>query len=241
MESSVSTPHCSFIVYFDKDSKPDLFISDLRSFFQKFPLHYELVAVFEPQAHEKLLEFKAALGVANEKEKIKLVENKSRLGRAASLYTGLSNAEAEYMLTLDASLATPFGDQFKILQNLMTTPEVDICSGERVSKKQSPFHAAATPRHKLEHLFNPIFKEKMQNSLQDPLCESLGIRKKVFQEIKEDLSEKSLKGWYLNLPLLKAAKKLNMKIIEVPVHDSGAATNFHLWRERFYLLAKSIF
>lgn len=238
----MSTPHCSFVIYLNNDSNElPLFIQDVRTFFQKFPLIYELIAVTEKNAATCVEQIQTAQTQSSAKEKIVLIQNQKFLGRAESLRQGLNKADGAFLLLADPQMATPLGDLFKVLQNLMTDADVNLCWGERPSKKDSPFHHGAAPRHRLERLFNAIFKERHHHMPIDVLCESGGLTKSTWQEIEKSWNGKKLRGWYLHLYIQKALTAKH-KSLFIALYDSGKTSpSFSLWTARWHLLFQSIF
>lgn len=238
----MSTPHCSFVIYLNNDSAElPLFIQDVRTFFQKFPLVYELIAVTEKNATACREQIKTAQTQSSEKEKIILVQNQSFLGRAESLRQGLNKAQGAFVLIADPQMATPLGDLFKVLQHLMTESDLNLCWGERLTKKDSPFQQAATPRHQLERLFNGILKERNQKLPADILCETGGMTKGTWQEVEKSLPSKKLSGWYLHLYIQKALATKHKSLV-LAIHDSGKTSpSYSLWKVRWNLLLQSIF
>lgn len=228
----MSTPHCSFVTYLNQDWKQlPSFLQDLRSFFQKFPLNYEIIVVVEKNSSASLEEF-ASFPVI-------FVQNSHFLGRAESLRQGLNAAQGTYLLTADLHMSTPLGDLFKILQNLMSDESLDICWGERYSRKDSPFLNLQTVRLRNEIFFNPILKEKNRNASQDPLCDIGGIKKISWSKMQEALPKK-ISAWYLHPVLIPATRHL--KILEIPVYDSGATPpGYSVLKVRWSLLKQSIF
>lgn len=241
MSTPHSPPHCSLVIYLDKDAPAvTSFLRDLRSFFQKFPLNYELVAVVEKGASECARLLEDAKKESSAKETITLLQNPKTLHRARSLCQGLNATQAPYILVADPQLATPLGDLFKILQNLMTESSVDVCWGNRLDKKDSLFLKSQTPRHKLERLFNGILHERNKKS-SDPLCEIGGFKKEAWVRLQEKLSTKVPKGWYLNHHLQIEIQETPLNRIEIAIHDSGqTSASYSVWRERWNLLRQSI-
>ncbi|WP_374078680.1 hypothetical protein [Bdellovibrio bacteriovorus] len=237
----MSTPHCSLVIYLNKDAPAvTSFLKDLRSFFQKFPLNYELVAIIEKGASECARLLEEAKKESSAKETISLVQNSKTLHRARSLCQGFNAAQAPYVLVGDPQLATPLGDLFKILQNLMSESTVDICWGNRLNKKDSVFLNSLAPRHKLERLFNGILHERNKKS-SDPLCEIGGFKKEAWVCLQEKLSTKTIKGWYLHQQLQKEIQETALNRIEIAIHDSGqTSASYSVWRERWNLLSQSI-
>lgn len=238
----MSTPHCSFVIYLNNDSKElPLFIQDVRTFFQKFPLIYELIAVTEKNASACVAQITTAQTQSSEKEKIILIQNKKTLGRAESLRQGLNQAQGAFLLMADPQMATPLGDLFKVLQHLMTDSDINLCWGERLSKKDSPFQNAATPRHHLERLFNAILKERNHKLPTDILCECGGLTKSTWQDIEKSWTDTKLRGWYLHLHIQKTLTTKH-KSHFVAIYDSGKTSpSYSLWKVRWNLLLQSIF
>lgn len=226
----MSTPLCSFIIYLDKDAHSfPAFLQDLRSFFNKFPLSYELVAVIEKGSQDY---FRSLTD-----DKITLIQNPKVLRRSESLRQGLNKAQGAFLIIADPQLATPLGDLFKLLQHLMSEP-LDICWGERYSKSQGAIFRPQTPRHQLEYLFNKILKEK-NNLPEDSLCETVGLKKEAWKALGEKIPSQT--GWYLSPTLRRAALGLDLKELEIFVHDSGVSSDsYSVWRERWTLLKKSL-
>lgn len=243
MESSESTPHCSLLVYLNKDADViPSFLQDLRTFFQKFPMKYELIALVERGADKTFEVLSAQIEKSAPNEALVLHRNDKNKGRALSLYQGMELARAPYVMILDSELASPFGDVFKLWQHLVAEEKVDICWGDRYRKKENPFLKGETSRAKTEILFNNILREKYDNSLQDPLCEVIAIKKNAWDKIREEIPLQKMRGWYLTPALHHSARLKTLNIIEIPVYDSGRSSkSYAVWKERMNLFRDSIF
>ena len=239
----MSTPQCSLLVYLDRDEKlVPAFMQDLRSFFQKFPLNYELIVLVEKKAHGTFAAIQAESSRSPQNEQLILHKNDKNLGRALSLYRGIDKARAPFVMILDSELASPFGDIFKLWQHLVAEEMVDICWGDRYRKKESPFNTSPSPRVRTEHLFNGILRDKYKDSLQDPLCEVFALKKSAWEKIRDQVPLQELRGWYLSPALHASARLKTLNVIEIPVYDSGATSkSYNLWRERLNLFKDSIF
>lgn len=232
MDSPVSTPHCSLILYLDQDTSSFThFLQDVRSFFQKFPLPYEVVVCLEKGTESPL---------ATQPE-VRLVTNTSHLGRAASLWQGLQQSRGEFRILTTADMNTPLGDVFKLLQHSMTEPETDLIWGNRYGKKGSPFLKTPHKREHTEDLFNRILKEKYSSSTADPLSDIVVLKAATVQSIAQRPGQKPPQGWYLAPYLLKAVQDLKLRSMDVVVHDSGKTpARFSLWRARWSLFKQSV-
>ena len=235
MENPVSTPLCSFVVYLNQDAElAPAFLKDVRSFFTKLPIQYEVVFVFEFTGNSPFPRLEDLSSGDQTREKITILNNSQRLKRAESLRQGFNHAQGEYLIVADVAMQTPLGDLFKILQHLMTEDELQICWGERYSKKNNSFVQATTSRHALENLFNKILQEKLMLENKDILCETLGMRKSSWQKIDSRISRQS--GWYLAPALRHSCKIHSIAAKDVFVHDSGnSSRSYSLWSERWNL------
>jgi hypothetical protein len=243
MESSVSTPHCSFVFYLRQDvASLNSFVQDFRAFFQKFPLQYELIGVIDTMTPELQKAFDDLRKTAPANESWQIIANEIKLGRARSLQKGLSAAKAEYLILPSLTLSTPLGDLFKILQHLMSESILQACWGERYSKKTEMMAQAVIPTLKLEHLHNKILREKISHLPADPLSEIGGMRKEAWLRIKESEYLKKKKAWYFTHACQHALVEKNMLQQGVYIHDSGVRpAEFSLWKARFELLRQSLF
>ncbi|MGE5084922.1 MAG: glycosyltransferase [Bacillota bacterium] len=238
----MSTPQCSLLVYLNKDEKlVPAFMQDLRSFFQKFPLQYEVIVLVEKKASATLIAIKTEKSRSPKNEQLIVCKNDKNLGRALSLYRGIDMARAPFVMILDSELASPFGDIFKLWQHLVAEEKIDICWGDRYRKKESPFNTAPTARLRTERLFNGILRDKYKDSLQDPLCEVFALKKAAWDKIRDEVPLQNVRGWYLSPALHASARLQTLNIIEIPVYDSGATSkSYSVWKERLNLLKDSI-
>lgn len=228
----MSTPHCSLILYLDQDTSSfEPFLQDVRSFFLKFPLPYEVIVCLEQDTE---------LPMPTHPE-VRLIKNATHLGRAASLWQGLLQARGEFRALTTADMNTPLGDIFKLFQYCMTESETDLIWGNRYGKKGSPFLKTAHKREQNEDLFNRILKEKFSSSTTDPLSDIVVLKAKTVNSIAERPGQKAPQGWYLAPYLLKAVRDLRLKSMDVVVHDSGQTpARFSLWRARWSLFKQSV-
>lgn len=243
MESPVSTLHCSFVVYLDQDSVllPQ-FLGDLRSFFQKFPLKFELVAALakKDQASAKILAESRAQDASL--FEVRIHENRFSKNRAENLRQALNTCEAPYLLILNPEMSAPLGDSFKVLQHLMSDESLDVCWGERYSKKSGLLAQGATPALKLEDVFNKILKEKNKAASLDSLCEVGGFKLSAWKKLDAGFGKRKLFGWYLHPFLQKEIRELALKREDIFVHDAGQRPrSFSVGRARWNLLRQSIF
>ncbi|MDG0817888.1 glycosyltransferase family 2 protein [Bdellovibrio svalbardensis] len=236
----MSTPHCSMIMYLNKDAALiPAFLRDLRSFFAKFPVHYEVIAVVEKNATQSLQLLQTEQSLSPEKERIHIHQNKKHLGRAQSLMLGFEIARSEYLLVVNPEMASPLGDVFKLWQHLVGEDQIDICWGDRYRRKDSPFTSSSSPRIRTEHFFNDLLRGKSPEDIQDPLCEVIALKKQSWNRLRPELKKNKISGWYLAAAIQKCHAIHSFKIIELPVYDSGVTSkSYSVWSERWRLIRR---
>lgn len=225
----MSTPHCSLIAYLDSDTRLlESFSKDVTQFFLKFPLQYEVILVTHKTTTVPALPDGWRTVVLEKNE-----------GRAQGLIKACSAAHAPYLAFVNIEMITPLGEVFKLLQNIMASPEVDMCWGNRYRKKESPFLLNATSRFRTEQFYNGILKERNSSPLEDFLSEAAVIKKTSFDKIVGVLP--NLKNfWYVGPALLKAGQQNGFNIMPLPVFDSGFhPKGYSVWKERWNLLRQS--
>lgn len=237
----MSTPHCSFVIYLFRDFKAlPLFIQDFRAFFQKFPLHYELICVIDGNAEENF--FTELKSTAPKNESWQILPNAAKIGRAQSLQKGAHHARGEFIIFPSLMMTTPLGDLFKILQHLMSEPTMMACWGERYSKKSEVMTQSPHAVLKMENTFNKILTEKNPQSAADALCEIGGLRKAAWSAIENAPELKKIKGWFLANHCQKVLRRKNLHQHFLHIHDSGQRpTDFSIWSARWELLRQSLF
>ncbi len=239
----MSTPHCSLIMYLNKDAAlVPAFLRDLRSFFSKFPMHYEVIALVEKKAHASLSVLQNEQKASPEKEHIQILQNQQHLGRAQSLIRGFNTAQSPFLLVVNPEMASPLGDVFKLWQHLVGEDPIDICWGNRYRKKDSPFVTSSSARIRTEHFFNELLRSKDSKAIQDPLCEVIALKKQSWEKLRPDFEKKPPHGWYLAAAIQQCPTRNNLNIIELPVYDSGVTSkSYSVWLERWRLMRLTSF
>lgn len=243
MESSESTPQFSLLVYLDKDIAvlPD-FVRDLHGFFAKFPIPLEVVCMIERHASasgEALQAEQKKINPASNKIEFKLFHNDRKMGRAASMQKAFEHAQAPYICTVPIELSVPFGDVFKLLQNIIAEEKISVALGDRYKKKERSFAKINTPRARTENFFHGVLREKNPQGAQDPLCEAFAIKKEAWPVLKSQMGE--VTGWYLAPALHRALISTKTAFIEVPVYDSGVhSASYVPWKQKLRLFSLSL-
>lgn len=150
----------------------------------------------------------------SEKIKIEIVENARPLGRGRSVLSGLQKATGDFVLVFPLDFTVPLAELFQFLQEVVLNPEIDLAIGNRnTSRKKWEAPLRSTWHWTLEKII--IEKLRLQQiDAQDPLCPYLIFQKKALDRI---LPELKLKSWYYTPEILRKAKALDFRIVEVPI------------------------
>lgn len=186
-------------------------LKELESFIRKYPLQWELVLVLDPSSDSTL---ERAKELKSEKIKIEIIENARPLGRGRSVLSGLQKATGDFVLVFPLDFTVPLAELFQFLQEVVLNPEIDLAIGNRnTSRKKWEAPLRSTWHWTLEKII--IEKLRLQQiDAQDPLCPYLIFQKKTLDRI---LPELKLKSWYYTPEILRKAKALDFRIVEVPI------------------------
>lgn len=206
----------------------DSLMSDVESFFKKFPLKIEMIFVLDPstdRTESKLLPYLARL---NPQLTLRLIKNERRLGRGPSLLKGLQAADGEVLFPIAADLNIPLSEIFGALQELLIAPNTELLLGDARSTKRKKRLGKKKQSNiwgqKLQRLRTP----QWFLSDCDPLSPFFGIRRTAFQK----LEIQDLPSWFY-LPYiyqLALEKRISQKCIEILVRDN-MHSQFSIWRE----------
>jgi hypothetical protein len=143
-----------------------------------------------------------------------------KIGESKLLSQLIESCQSPYVIVCNAELSSPLGDAFKILQEIMTNPDLDIGFGNRFKKKNSPFHANQGSRSKLDHLYTPIFRQHLSNLFEDPLCDLLAFKKSFWDKLQENhKTEINQLRWTPYFQRLAVDYKI--RSADIPIYDNG--------------------
>lgn len=187
------------------------FSENLKSFFQKFPLLYEVLFAINPGQQEGLSLLQS---LAESNPHYQIVENKKHHSRAENLERLCQQAKGDVLVTIDLDLASPLSEIFKMIEVFYSERETEVVFGNRTKakKKLENIHADLSP---LEKFFAGVIQEKAPWPFQDPFCPVLGIRKKSFERLQKDLKSS---GWNWTQEVQRVTLKNQLKFQEIPLY-----------------------
>lgn len=149
-----------------------------------------------------------------ETEKISFIIllNEQNRGKGYSVKKGINQAEGEYILFSDADLSTPIEELEKLLPFLEN--QHDIALGSRALKNSQILVAQSWYRERMGKVFNFLVQLLVLKGIKDTQCGFKCFKreaaKKIFSLMETD-------GFTFDVEVLFLAKRMNLKIIEVPI------------------------
>lgn len=142
----------------------------------------------------------------------RVVRNEPNRGKALSVKRGLLEGRGKYLLFSDADLSTPIEEAEKLLAELEAGADVAIASRQlpdSVLTVHQPWYREVAGR-----MFGWINQIILLPGIPDSQCGFKAFRREAAHEI---LSHQKLSGWAFDAELMFIARKLGLKIAQVPV------------------------
>ena len=213
-------PSVSLVVpCFNESNRIDLMYEGLYEFSQVWKGDYEFVIIDDGskdgtyrklKTHSRYFEF-----LAN--NKINVIRQRNR-GKGGALRLGVLCSEKDFVLTLDADMATRPTELISWLQSRgqFVYDEILIASRELASSKVSD----SIVRHIIGKIFNFVIKQSVGLNISDTQC---GF--KLYKSEVGILLYKELEtfGWAHDVEILARAKNYEFEIIEMPIKWTSVA------------------
>lgn len=142
----------------------------------------------------------------------RIVRNEPNRGKALSVKRGLLEGRGKYLLFSDADLSTPIEEAEKLLAELEAGADVAIASRQlpgSILTVHQPWY-----REFAGKMFGWINQIVLLPGIPDSQCGFKAFRREAAHEI---LSHQKLSGWAFDAELMFIARKLGLKIAQVPV------------------------
>ena len=143
---------------------------------------------------------------------LRLLENPGNRGKGYSVRNGMLNASGELLLFSDADMSSPIEEAPKLFAAIYGGADVAIGSRwlrpELQTQRQSPL------RQFYGRAFNVALRILLGLNLKDTQC---GFKAFTRDAAKKIFSEQQIERWGFDPELLYLARRLKMKVTEVPV------------------------
>lgn len=156
-------------------------------------------------------------GFAARNAAVRLVENPGNRGKGFSVRNGMLQARGQWLLFTDADLSSPIEEAPKLVEALRAGADVAI--GSRWLERQSQTKRQPLYRQIIGRVFNGLLHGILRLPYKDTQC---GFKAFTHAAAQELFSRQLVDRWAFDPELLFLARKLRMKVEEVPVawaHD----------------------
>ncbi|MGA2285779.1 MAG: dolichyl-phosphate beta-glucosyltransferase [Dehalococcoidia bacterium] len=145
--------------------------------------------------------------------RLRVLSHHQNLGKGAAVKTGCLAASGRYVLFLDVDLATPPEDCGGIIAALARS--ADVAAGTRLQPEGFDMRRSQPrSRRLMGRLFTDFRKLLLLPDIEDTQCPLKGFRREAAQCI---FARQRLSGWAFDVEILYLARRLGMKIEQIPV------------------------
>ncbi len=148
---------------------------------------------------------------------VRLVENPGNRGKGFSVRNGMMSARGRWLLFSDADLSSPIEEAPKLVDALKAGADVAI--GSRWLARQSQTKRQPLYRQLIGRVFNGLLHAILRLPYKDTQC---GFKAFSYEAAQSLFSRQLIDRWAFDPELLFLARKLKMRVEEVPVawaHD----------------------
>lgn len=135
-------------------------------------------------------------------------------GKGAAVKTGCLAASGQHVLFTDVDLASPLEDCESIVAALENG--ADVAVGTRIQPDGSDMRRSQPLRRRVfGRLFTFVRKRLLLPEIDDTQCPLKGFQREAARRI---FAEQRLSGWAFDAEIIYIARKLGMRVVQVPVH-----------------------
>jgi glycosyltransferase involved in cell wall biosynthesis len=165
--------------------------------------------------------YEIARHVADENRNVRLMHNDIRLGRGSSLAAAIKKARGDYVVYMDADLATDICHTRTLVDGLVDG--ASVTTGSRLMRNSRAHRPLS--RDIASRSYNSMVRLLFGSRLYDHQCGFKGFRK---QDVLKVIDRVRDNHWFWDTELLIVCQRLGMKVIEFPVrweHNGGNNLN----------------
>lgn len=144
---------------------------------------------------------------------LRLLRHEVNRGKGAAVRTGALAARGEYVLYLDADLATPPEETSKLLAEL--DRGADVAAGTRVRPEGGDMRSSQPGWRRISgRLFAQTRRRLLLSDIEDTQCGFKAFRREAAQAV---FSRQRLDRWAFDVEILYISRKLGFSISQVPI------------------------
>ncbi|MBI4571299.1 MAG: glycosyltransferase family 2 protein [Chloroflexi bacterium] len=225
-----SPDRVSFILpAYDEERRLGASLARLIDFAAGQPYESEIIVV-DDGSHDRTAEIaREAAARAQGNVALRVLLHERNRGKGAAVRTGALAANGDYVLYLDADLATPPEETLKLLREL--DAGADVAIGTRIQPGGGDLRASQPAWRRIGgRLFAIARKRLILSDVDDTQCGFKAFRREAAQAL---FSRQQLEGWSFDAELLFLAKRLGYTVRQTPVQWQ------HIEGSRFQLGVRS--
>jgi len=158
-------------------------------------------------------------GYAEKNPRLRLLQNPGNRGKGYSVRNGMLHAQGEVLLFSDADLSSPIEEADKLFAAL--AGGADIAIGSRWLRRDLQTQPQPFYRQIFGRIFNLMLRITLSLRFKDTQC---GFKAFTGHAARTIFSLQKIERWGFDPELLYIARKLGIKVVEVPVewaHSEG--------------------
>ena len=186
---------------------------------QGYPV--ELLVVDDGSVDRTAELVREAAGATPANVSLRLLQHPRNLGKGRAVRTGCLAAAGDFVVYLDADLATPPQEALKLLRTL--EEGADVAVGSRVHPGGYDMRASQPPyRRALGWLYTWVRQRLLLPDIADTQCPLKAFRREAAQRI---FARQRLSGWAFDVEVLYLARRMGLRTSQVPVewHHVGGS------------------
>lgn len=229
-------PSVSLIIpCYNEESRIPLLVHGIQEFADQWQGDFEVIIVDDGSQDRTFATLSQDLFLLNliSDQKLKIIQQANQ-GKGAALQKGVLAARKDFILTLDADMATSPLEIIQWLQVKKSFRSDEILIGSReMNRAQVKDH---WHREFAGHMFNLILRTITGLKIKDTQC---GFKLYPTQLGKMIFASLQTPGWAHDVEILKRAEKKGFIITEMPIHwEAVAGSKINLLKDSFRMFVE---
>lgn len=196
-------------------------LQQLIAFVAAQPYESEIIVVDDGSTDGTAAIARAAAEGLPDRVTLRLLQHERNKGKGAAVRTGVLAADGDYVLYMDADMATPPEESPKLIEAL--SAGADVAAGSRVQPGGFDMRASQPAYRRFGgRMFAMVRRRLLLSGIDDTQCGFKGFQRAAAQDI---YPRSQLEGWSFDTELLYIAQRLGYRVQQVPVrweHKEGS-------------------
>jgi dolichyl-phosphate beta-glucosyltransferase len=214
METTPAPARVSFIVpAYDEERRLGPSLQRLIAFCAQQPYESEIIVVDDGSADRTADIAREAAHDLPPRVSLRVLQHERNRGKGAAVRTGVTASTGDFVMSVDADLASPPEEYPKLLRAL--EEGADVAAGSRVQPGGGDMRASQPAWRRLGgRAFAVARRRLLLSDIQDTQCGFKAFRRDAARAV---FARQQLEGWAFDAELLYLARKLGYTIRQVPL------------------------